>query len=341
MNSTARDTTVDVLRGLAIFLMIQGNVAASLFHGTYPLWGKIYFSAGSFVPALFILLLGMVVVYTTQSKHYTLKHFLVRAVGLVFVAAIIIDFLIWGSVPIFGVDILYILAFLLPVAYLFQKLPGSFRWASTALVFLLTPLLQHIFSYSYLGLAFLHGASEPFLSSAVWHRLFIDGWFPLFPWMGFAFLGVNVALLRGRVLQSFAKPRIVFTGALILLAGLALWVFYHGPLYFTGGFNEIIYPPTLAYILTAIGEITLLFALVDWRPNVPAYKPLVVFGQSALFLYWFHYLLIRVFPSTTSVGFIVGEIALIVGVCGVTAYLLQVFRRATPAPGIVRYLLGV
>src|SRR5262245_51031015 len=63
----ARDPSIDVLRGLAVFMMVAANLAASALEGPHPLWFRLY---GSFAAPLFVLLSGMMVAYTARRKAY-------------------------------------------------------------------------------------------------------------------------------------------------------------------------------------------------------------------------------------------------------------------------------
>jgi uncharacterized membrane protein len=284
------------MRGLAVFLMIQGNIAGAIYAHPHPLGIYLYTVFGSFVPALFVIVAGMMVVYTTLYKGYTLKHFLVRAAGLLFVAAIVLDIFIFGIMPFVGMDILYLIAIALPLSYLFLKLPSAWRWASVGTLFLATPVLQSVFGYASEPLSYsvLTGQLLAGEGSIVLHWL-IDGWFPIFPWLGFAFLGVNIGLMRwkSRILETFATRRVATTALAMFVVGLAVWLLQSTEVYIRADFGEIIYPPTLGFILTATAQIVLFFALVDWRPNLALYKPFIVFGSSALFMYIAHFALIE------------------------------------------------
>ncbi len=82
----SRDTTIDTLRGLAIFTMVAANMAPGVLAEPHPFWFRIY---GTFAAPLFILISGMMVTLTSKTKDHTLKYFFVRGVIIMIVGALI------------------------------------------------------------------------------------------------------------------------------------------------------------------------------------------------------------------------------------------------------------
>lgn len=344
----SRDTTLDTLRAIAIFGMVQANIGQSVYQGAIPQWVTLYIAAGSFVPALFILLAGMSVVYTTSFKNYTLKHYLLRMGTLFVTAAIVIDVFVWKLVPFLGMDVLYLIGLSLPVAYVFQRLSTGWRWFWVIVVFMLAPILQRAIGYAKHPISIeVFGGAEAYAqlhAGTVIRNWFVDGWFPIVPWLGFALVGVNFGILRLRkkTLASFAQRKVVLVGILIVVLGIVMWKLYSGPLYSRSGFREIFYPPTLAYIVTVLGQFIVLFAFVDWKPNLFIYKPFLAYGESALFMYWTHHIIIKYVKPVHSVraAFIVLGIGVVV-TFGVAYPLRHVRRRWPNRPAFLRYVLGI
>jgi len=344
-----RDHVIDILRGLAIFLMVQGNMAGSLFPHPWPAWGDWYMAIGSFVPALFVTLAGMSVVLTTIRKQYRAKHYVLRAGALLLTASLIVDVFVWGFIPFISVDVLYLIALSLPISYGFQFLKSWTRWLVVGVLFLGTPLLQIVLGYiaypTELPIAaLLAGATFNIEALTILKHWVIDGWFPIFPWLGFALLGVNIGLMRWRSMNSlrFDSVRMVLIGSALLAAGLALWTTYAGPLYVRGGFSEIIYPPTIAYVVTAMAQMLLLAALVERIGTCRVLQPLKVFGSASLFMFWFHFGLIELLPASPPlvvlIGFFIATLAFMFWI----GYLIQKMRTRYPRrPWWVRYVLGI
>ncbi len=137
--SQRRDLTIDILRGLAILIMIGANMGGSVLDETQvPIWFRIY---SSYAAPLFILIAGMMVGLTSQRRSRGLKYFLTRGVMIMAVGALI-DVLVWRNLPFTTVDVLYLIGLSLPLAYIFSRLSSPFRWIAILVVFGLTPILQ-------------------------------------------------------------------------------------------------------------------------------------------------------------------------------------------------------
>lgn len=293
-SSEFRDLTIDVLRGVAIVMMVAANMAAAALEEPHPFWFRLY---GSFAAPLFVLLAGMMVAYTTERKSYALKHFVARG-GVVIAIAALLELVIWHFYPFVSVDVLYLIGVSLPLARLALKLRSGVRWGLIAAIFLLTPLLQQAFGYSdyptEVPITNRPGEIEVDATSVFNHWL-LDGWFPLFPWLGFALLGVQIAELRIR--QRFQAVgwhwRMLQTGTAVLAVGALVWWLYPGDLLTRGGYSELFYPPTPGFILTAVGVAVVLLAMIDWNPRLVLFRPLRLLGEFSLPLYLLHIVLIK------------------------------------------------
>lgn len=289
-----RDVTVDVLRGLAIVMMVAANMAASALEEPHPLWFRLY---GSFAAPLFVLLSGMMVGYTTRRKGYGLGHFVARGAVVMAIAALL-ELAIWKFYPFMSVDVLYLIAVSLPLAHLATRLGPRTRWALIAAIFVLTPLLQQALGYADYPteVALSDRPSEMDVeATSVFNHWLLDGWFPLFPWLGFALLGVALAelRLRRRLADWGWRAKRLRVGALVLASGALIWWLYPGDLMTRAGYSELFYPPTPGFILTAAGVAIVLLAMIDGNPGLALFRPLRVLGESALPLYLMHIVLIK------------------------------------------------
>lgn len=284
-----RDTTIDTLRGLAILTMVAANLAATVLQEPHPFWFRLY---GTWAAPMFVLLSGFMIAYTSEKKNYNFQHFLIRSLMLLVIAALL-D-MMWEVYPFTTFDILYLIAISSLLAYFFQKLKTFPQFAVVTSIFMVTPFLQQAFGYTNYPTEFdlFTGESETIPNQTnILNHWFVDGWFPLFPWMGFSFLGVLFAKLR-KFYTTFAQRNILLGGAAIFIIGTTIWWFHPGQLLTRHGYSELFYPPTIGYIMVAIGIITMLFCLVDTNPSISIYKPLEVLGQSSLFIYILHYAII-------------------------------------------------
>jgi uncharacterized membrane protein YeiB len=137
----------------------------------------------------------------------------------------------------------------------------------------------------------------------------------------------------------------LFLGLGTLLVGAIVWCVYPGNLFTREGYSEMFYPVTIGFLLTSIGLIITLFALVDRKPNLLIYKPLQTLGAVALFSYILHEIIISyVFcPNLANASFSVYFISYVVLLAAVmaAAYGLKALKgRWTKRPFLVRFFIG-
>lgn len=312
-----RDITVDVLRGLAILMMVCGNLPTVLSVEPYPLWLVL---CNAWAAPLFITISGMMVVFTAKTKGHGLKYFSFRGTMLIIVG-LLIELFILGSYPFTFFQILYLIGVSLPIAYLFSRLKGLPRWVIVVIFFLSHPFLQETLKHV----------------NHIVHRFIVDGWFPIFPWLGFSLLGANLAYLRwefnshGAVRKNFN----FLIGASVLTVGVVFWAFT---------FHCFSWP-SIGYVISAIGVILVLFPLIDCKPSLILYKPMQVLGEAPLFMYVLHLCLLYyvIAPTWSKINLeIFLSIFLIISLFMVLlAYGLRVLKsRWKSRPFIIRFLFG-
>jgi uncharacterized membrane protein len=339
--SLQRDTAVDTLRGIAIFTMVGANLAGAVLIEPHSLIQRLY---GTFAAPFFILLSGMMVSFGSKSSH-NLRYYLIR-MGLILAVAVLIDVLVWGVYPFIGFDVLYLIGISMPIVYLSLRLNLKSRLFLVAAIFAVTPLLQ--FTAGYVALpsdsALYLGQSTAVTSiPSIMHHWLIDGWFPIFPWIGVALLGPVIVELRRK--YSAKLNNLLLLGLGTLAVGAVSWWLYPGDLYVREGYSEMFYPATIGFLLTAIGLIITLFALVDRKPNLAIYKPLQTLGAVALFSYILHEVVISYvfFPYLAESSFeiyLLTYVALLAIVMS-AAYGLKVLKsKWTKRPFLARFLIG-
>ena len=338
-----RDLTVDVLRGLAIFVMIGANMAPLLKAGDVPFWFRYY---GSLAAPLFVLISGMMVAITTETRHHGLKYFLIRGAMIDGVGALV-DVLIWEILPFTTVDVLYLIGISLPLVALSLRLKAKPRWVVVIIIFLLTPILQSVLGYSEYPTEFYLSGELTFVPqhpTGILNHWVVDGWFPIFPWLGFSLLGANLADLR-RKWRSFGTKVFFLVGIGISAVGIPTWWLNPGPLMTRAGYVELFYPPTLGFILTVLGTIAVLCYIVDRNPSVSVYNPFRALGESSLFIYVLHLVIIEylIRPYYLAQDFN-AYLLLYVGLaCAIVlvGYGLRVLKtRWKDRPFVVRFFLG-
>lgn len=341
-----RDITIDILRGFAIFTMVAANMAAEVLAEPHPFWFRLY---STFAAPLFILISGMMVAYTAETKNYNLRHFLVRG-GMIMAVGALVDVLVYKIYPFMAVDVLYLIGLSIPLANLSLHLNSLYRWIIVFLIFIATPVLQKILGYSdYPNEIYLWGEQVAEISNqtSIFNHWTVDGFFPLFPWTGFSLLGVNLARLRWKSRQhsTFGRNTIFLLGSSILIIGSIIWRFYPGSLLIREGYSELFYPPTIGYVMSSIGLILILFFIVDLKPAIVIYKPLQVLGESSLFLYVLHlalieYVIAPLWPEKNIQTFLLIYVVLSCFLI-VVAYGVRALKdRWKDRPFIIRFLFG-
>lgn len=338
-----RDITIDIIRGLAVFTMAFANMSAYFLNIPLPFFLRFY---GSFAAPTFALVAGAMVALTTKTKKHDLKYFLLRG-ALIVTMGSLIDVFIVHIYPLMTVDILYLIGISIPLAYLFMRLNNrTLQWITIIAIISLMPVLQNTFGYTnYPSEFYLTGEPTTISDNQtnVLQHWLIDGWFPIFPWLAFPFLGVMLANIRWKD-NKFEKNGIS-VGIGILLTGIIIWYLFPGAFLTRGGYSEIFYPSTIGFVLTAIGLIVTVFSLIDFKPDIIIYKPLQLLGETPLFMYTYHlalgaYVIPLIWSQEPFPTFVLIYILLIF-VMLLTGHGLRILKRNWKnSPFLVRFFIG-
>ncbi len=343
-----RDLSVDLLRGLAIAIMVAANLIPSLLAPPAPFWLR---ALASVAAPLFIFLSGMMVALSFRLKKHTFSYFLLRG-GFVVALGALLDLLARGMVPFLDFDVLYLIGISLPLAYLFLELDLRKRMLVFLSIIVVTPFAQAFFGYSGLPLSVplipvFTGSPLP-AATAVLRQWLIEGWFPIFPWLAVALLGAHAGTFRWQenTIRSFAGREPALLGGGALATGALFWYLLPGPALTPYGYVELFYPPTTEFLLFITGLIVCLFIAADRlvsAGHIPG--PLLVLGQCSLAIYVVHTLIIELLirPLQLQVSlplYLAGALAFIAGMVAL-AYAVRSLRlRLDHPPFMVRVLIG-
>lgn len=289
-DSSGRYAGIDIFRGVAIFTMLGANSAAESLIPPHHFWFRIF---GSFAAPIFIFLAGFMVGIGYQ-KH-PLSYFIKRGLEVILVG-VLIDVLIWRILPGTTFDVLYLTGLGIPVAAFTLKLKTPLRIVLCLLFFALGPIFQHFFFYETSVHEFsLDGDLSLYelMSYFRWdHTLhwwikswLFDGWFPVFPWMGFVILGTLVFTHGSSVIKNAG---IFIPLGIILFVGGLTWLYFNRPLEEREGYSELFYPPGLAYLCAALGAITIGVSFLKYLKPTFGLQLLRYLGSCSLFIYIFH-----------------------------------------------------
>jgi len=269
-----RDVGVDAMRGLAVLTMVGANLACYMVDEPYPFWLRVYASLAA--PA-FIFLAGFLAGLSNVRRPATLGRQLKRMLALLLVASAL-DVLLWREPPFTSFDVLYVIALLAPASHLALRLPRPFALLVTAVFLLATPALHHVVGYE---------TDSPWGWGRV-QALFVDGWFPVFPWLGVGLLGAVLGAYRGETDPARFARRVAALGILLFAAGVVVWWLTSPEHRTTGGYAELFYPPSLGVLFAMLGpELCLLVLLIE-RARAWPWRALAVYGRAALAMYVAH-----------------------------------------------------
>jgi uncharacterized membrane protein len=315
---------------LAIFAMIGANLAPHLLEEPYPYWFRF---CSSLAAPCFILLAGAMVGESAVVHPRPVGHYLRRAAALLVVAALI-DYGCWRVVPFTTFDVLYAVAAVLPTAHGALRLGRRASWLAAAAILGLTPLVQRTVGYG-------TDAAHPVLDSL--QALFVDGWFPLFPWLGVGLLGAAVGRLRREKPVALVRRWLIAGGSSLFVVGIALWSVTRPVLRTRGGYAELFYPPTLGYLLVALGVVLWLLPAFGGIGNSRLAGILAVYGRTSLLMYAAHLVVIALvikpaMDETAMPTFLATYFTL----AAVLFFVARAVKRRWPAPQsfVARTLLG-
>lgn len=110
-------------------------------------------------------------------------------------------------------------------------------------------------------------------------------------------------------------------------------------------YSELFYPPTIGFVLTALGVVMALLFAVHWSSNWPIYLPFRWLGESALLMYILHLAIIAYFleplfedlnlANFLTVNFVI--VFVLAGIAGTVHHLKLMWPRR---PYVLRFLLG-
>jgi uncharacterized membrane protein len=313
----------------------------------HPLWLRLY---GTFAAPLFILLAGMMVPLTCRWKGYGFGHFLLKGF-LILLTGAAIDLAIWRIYPFQTVDVLYLIGIAVPLTYFFCRLGLGWQSAIVAAIFVFTPILQKLTGYTdYPTEYLLKGelTTEIGNPTSYLNHWLVDGWFPIFPWLGFAFMGSLLAGVRSRkegLPSPFATTSFLGLGLLTTIAGAIVFYLWPGDLYVRAGYSEMFYPPTWGFLVTATGVILTLFAVADRTASWSALKPLRALGEASLFVYIGHqvvgqYLLSKFIAEPSLPTFVLAYLCVAAGFMALCLGLHYLRNKWPSRPYLVRFYFG-
>ncbi len=282
--------SIDLLRATAILLMVQVHFAdylAASNGGPDWLW-SVSTVLGSLAAPIFTFLVGMSLCLSLHKQaarghpgRDIARRTVKRSVA-VFVVGLVFLLLIWGPEEVFTWDILTFIGFALLALYPLRRLPPGWLLLLAALVILVSPWLRELARYpSYWDAAYTEYHAPTSLKHLL-RGLFVNGYFPVLPWLVFPLVGFATArlILLDPPKSTLPWLPLASLGLLGLGVGLSLLVgrahpdveaYSHlSPLTF--------YPASTSYLLAVLGVILSAFWFLHTRLDLrPAPRPGLAF----------------------------------------------------------------
>lgn len=287
----SRNLTVDAARGLAVFGMLCPNMI-SVLEGTAPFWLRFY---GSLAAPFFVILAGMMISLTTNTKHYGESHFVKRGLLLLLTAGLV-DIFINHYIPFMCVDILYLVGVGLPIAGLCRRSAPQITFLLALAIVVGAGFLRQTLGYTDYPNEYYWWGARTFIPenpSSVFHHWIVDGWFPLFPWLGMMMFGLSLGTLKRKQANLFATPKFALGGLALIGVGIVTWVIAPPPAWVRGDYSEIFYPPAAAHLFVAGGLLVSVMALAERSPKFFFWRAIRPLGEASLFFYILHLAIIN------------------------------------------------
>ena len=343
MSITKRDSSADIIRSLAVCLMIFANGAIFLPPEAYPYWLRFLFS----IPApLFVMVSGMMLGITQRRR--ALMYFMKRGFFVISVG-VFIDVCINQIMPFQSCDVLYLIGVTLPLVYLLSSLPSSLLALFVGVICMIGWGCRRFIGYSALPFEIsLSGViSSDHVASSVPYHWLIDGWFPLFPWSGLMLFGCLAGRFKRRIVFfKNTELSILVVSLLLLLGGGVSWYLEPPAAHVRFGYVELFYPMDLSITVFMVGLFLFLKEIFS-SVSIPSFmKILILPGQMSMAAYILHLSFIKIsgliFHQLHSLNlfFLLStwHVLLVLGAC----QMIQVLKkdREKSLPLVLGWLIG-
>jgi uncharacterized membrane protein len=279
--------SIDILRTISIIIMVVANSSPYILVTPHSIWLRII---SSIAAPLFIFLSGYsFFVSFNRNKNFYYKIF--QSFYLI-LSAVFLDAVIWRILPFQTFDVLYLISFALLINLVLFKLSLNVKLIFTFLFIFASFILQYVLDYRFdindNQLENINWNEINLLSIFEVKRCLIDGWFPLFPWLGISILG-HIVAQKSELIFNHLKF-IKFSSLLASIIFGILLIYNQTYVQEREGYLELFYPPSLYFIFFEISVIFLLFSIFNKFDFIKKskFKFLCLLGRKSLFIYLYH-----------------------------------------------------
>jgi uncharacterized membrane protein len=326
-----RESFIDLLRSIAIIIMIIAN-ASSFLDPIY--YSKTYRLFCSLAAPLFLLISG----YSfslSYEKSRSISNKIQSSLYLL-ITAMFVDSVLWGILPFQNFDILYVLSLGILFNSILSKYSDTVKLLTVIVIGISTVFIQVFSNYRHevisVDIASFSIDNLAFYSENLIRSLYIDGWFPIFPWLALPIIG---SLVRNWM-QRLNTPKIRILFYVLTFVTILLTIFHYSSFHVERlGYVELFYPPSIcivfAGVIFSISSLIFLSNSTFLNTNKSLF---LLFGKNSLQAYISHIVLIKIiqiylqssFPLNIF-GFMV-IILLIICFCFIILYTTQQVHKS-------------
>ena len=169
-----------------------------------------------------------------------------------------IDLAVWQIVPVSTFDVLYLIGVSgIIVWHIGPHLINRFGWAIVALILPIHLLFLSFYEFNLSDISLDHFIEDYTILSAL-KRMFLDGWFPLFPWLGISLLGYISFSMRDHFKKWHKQMFII--GMVILMVYIISLGFTDLAQPTRDGYAELFYPVKNWFFLLLIGLFSIIIS---------------------------------------------------------------------------------
>jgi uncharacterized membrane protein len=206
-----------------------------------------------------------------------------RSIQIIFIG-VFIDLFIWQINPFATYDVLYLIGLSSIIVWYLGRLKSNFVKCSISLLI----FCIHLFFLSFYQFEMsdipISEFPRAYSFNGTLKRLFLDGWFPIFPWLGISFLGY-LSFAHRSFFES-RKNNYLFFGILSLLL-FPFSILFGAPIQaIRGGYVELFYPVKNWFYFHLLG----IFTIIIWGYSLKfdSLKLIRRIGSFSLSIYLFH-----------------------------------------------------
>lgn len=169
-----------------------------------------------------------------------------------------IDLAVWQIVPVSTFDVLYLIGVSgIIVWHIGPHLINRFGWAIVALILPIHLLFLSFYEFNLSDISLDRFIEDYTILSAL-KRMFLDGWFPLFPWLGISLLGYISFSMRDHFKKWHKQMFII--GMVILMVYIISLGFTDLAQPTRDGYAELFYPVKNWFFLLLIGLFSIIIS---------------------------------------------------------------------------------